>query len=226
MIPWRCVTRLALVELPKQLRSPPAFDVDAKKRAAKVFKRVGHRFDLRVAVEGRIDPSWFISTVDDAEVIDLEYPAFPATRKFELRVEKAGKVDGMLAWINLWCLPEGECVDSRDSNTTARMPVWLPVFYPGIELRPGDRVSEVWTPSFSSDGAHPDYALLAEVHRDRSPPTTYELQLPDHARRYRCSEFHRHLFPGLGAPVGLNSAFLSLLVIRDPATVKSWAPTC
>ena len=196
IIPWRCVTRLALVELPEQFRLPVAFDAEAQMRAAKIFEWVGHRFDLRVAIEGRIDPSWFISSVDDAEVIDLEYPAFPAARKFELRVEKPGKVDGMLAWINLWCLPEGECVDARDANTTAWMPVWLPVFYPGIELRPGDRVSGVWTPSLSSDGVHPDYSLLAEVHRDRAPPTAYELHLPHHAPRYRCSEFHRRLFPG------------------------------
>lgn len=206
IIPWRCVTRLALVELPDQFRSSVAFDGDAEMQAARIFQWVGHRFDLRVAIEGSIDLSWFISNVDDVEVIDLASPTFPAARKFELRVERAGKVDGMLAWHNLWCLPGGECLDTRDASTTAWMPIWLPVLYPGIELRPGDRVTGVWTPSLSSDGRHPDYALLAEVHRDTAPPSRYELHLPHHAPRYRCSEFHRHIFRGLDGPAWLNSA--------------------
>ncbi|MDI5979172.1 SAM-dependent methyltransferase [Amycolatopsis magusensis] len=110
-----------------------------------------------------------------------------------LTVRRPGRVDGLLLWIELRCLPGGEPVNSLTMRTNW-MPVYLPLFERPRQVRPGDRLDLGFRYAPAEDGVHPDYSVTACLH------TADGEAGGEHHVRHRPTDFRAHpvyerLFP-------------------------------
>ncbi|HEU4562741.1 MAG TPA: amino acid adenylation domain-containing protein, partial [Longimicrobium sp.] len=102
MIPGRVRTRVAAVTLPDELRHELGFSPTAAHYVKGIFKEVGYPFDLRLCIRN-FPADHLLSTVGTYE--ELDFGAGPVqaeyTRREELVVERAGRVDGLLLWLRM-----------------------------------------------------------------------------------------------------------------------------
>ncbi|HLL48933.1 MAG TPA: condensation domain-containing protein, partial [Longimicrobiaceae bacterium] len=194
MIPRRAGTRVAAVTLPEQIYREPGFSRLAADYARRIFDEVGHPFDLRLCIHGHSAVS-VLSTV--GTYADLDWGAGPVapeyTRREELVVERAGRLDGLLLWLHME-LAEGEELDIL-ADDTDWVPAYFPLFDPGVEVRAGDRLRlECWG-ALSDDGVAPDYGVRgALVRADGGGEVPFEFVSRHHAAEFRASPFYRRLF--------------------------------
>ncbi|HEX7238686.1 MAG TPA: amino acid adenylation domain-containing protein, partial [Longimicrobiaceae bacterium] len=163
MVPRRCATRVAAVTLPDKLHEAPAFTEAGAHYAEQVFAVVGHRDDVRLCVR-RFPKDHLLSESTLFEDLDFAVWTDPAFRnRFELRVEREGRLDGLLLWIQLQP-GERTAVDALQDDC-AWLPMFFPVFYPGVEVRAGDvlRVESSGAPA--SGAPYPDYHLRGTLAR-------------------------------------------------------------
>ncbi|HEU4556335.1 MAG TPA: amino acid adenylation domain-containing protein, partial [Longimicrobium sp.] len=206
MIPGWARTRVAAVTLPDELRHELAFSPAAAHYVKGIFEEVGYPFDLRLCIRN-FPAGHVLSTAGTYE--ELDFGAGPVegeyTRREELVVERAGRMDGLLLWLRME-LAEGEELDileEEEEEETAWLPVYFPLFEPGIEVMPGDRLSlECWAEI--SEGVAPDYGVRGVLVRERDGgEVPFEFVSCHHGRVFRASPFYRRLFtdgevPSLG----------------------------
>ncbi|MFC0106254.1 class I SAM-dependent methyltransferase [Kibdelosporangium aridum] len=106
-----------------------------------------------------------------------------------LTVSRPGRVDGLLLWIELWCLPGTDPVNSLTMRTNW-MPVYLPLFDPPRAVKPGDEVHIDFTYQPSGDGVHPDYFVTARLAGE-----TAEFHVPHQPGTFGAHPVYRRLFP-------------------------------
>jgi amino acid adenylation domain-containing protein len=165
MVPRRCETWIAAATLPDELHAEPGFGELAARYAERVMEASGHREDLRLCVkdfpaEALLSDAGIFEELDFARPIGLSPP-----KTVELRIARDGRLDGFLLWIRLYA-GERLAMDSlrHEGNW---LPVFFPVFYPGLEVRAGETLSLECSASLSEDGLHPDYHLRGLLrHRD------------------------------------------------------------
>ncbi|HEU4457453.1 MAG TPA: amino acid adenylation domain-containing protein [Longimicrobium sp.] len=163
MVPRRFETMVAAATLPDALHADPGFSELAAPYAERVFEVVGHRGDLRLMVRN-FPLDHLLSAPGLFEAADLvEWSDPDGSRRVEMAVSRAGRLDGLLLWLRLY---PGEplAVDSLE-HETSWLPVFFPVFYPGVEVGPGDRIVADCEARLSDDGVHPDYHLRGVLRR-------------------------------------------------------------
>jgi amino acid adenylation domain-containing protein len=190
-IPRRCLTQVAAVELPAALLAAPVLTPLARHYTDKVFAAVGEPFDLRQCVR-RFSPTGLLSAPAAFEDLDLAVAVPPAGRsELVLTVERPGRLDGFLLWIELFPGDDGESADSL-VHETSWLPVFLPVFEPGLNVAPGDRVEAVCERTPSDDGLHPDYRIAGRILRG-GEEVRFEHLSCHHQPAPRRSALHRRL---------------------------------
>lgn len=191
MIPERCVTRVAALRLPDRLAHRPRFTDAGEGYARAVFAATGRPFDVRVCVRG-LPPSSLLSDAAVFEDLDFRGPA-PAEHASDTRLEiaRAGRLDGLLLWIDLWCGGGTEPLSSLH-HETSWSPVVFPAFSPGVEVRPGDRLEFRCRRVLSSDGHHPDYAVEGAL-RSGGTARPFAHVSPHHDGVLHGSPFYRAL---------------------------------
>ncbi|HEX2078442.1 MAG TPA: amino acid adenylation domain-containing protein, partial [Longimicrobium sp.] len=193
MIPGRACTRVAAVTLPDELRHEPAFSPTAAHYVKGIFEEVGYPFDLRLCIRN-FPAEHVLSTAGTYE--ELDFGAGPVdaeyVRREELVVERAGRMDGLLLWLRME-LAEGEELDILEEET-AWFPVYFPLFEPGVEVAPGDRLRlECWAQI--PEGVAPDYGARGVLVRERDgEEMRFEFVSHHHRRVFRASPFYRRLF--------------------------------
>ncbi|MDQ3898504.1 MAG: amino acid adenylation domain-containing protein, partial [Actinomycetota bacterium] len=163
MIPRRCLTRAAAVRLPADLRASPRFGEMGAFYAERVFDSCGRRFDIRVCIKN-LSSDAVISSVgvfEDLHFDDLIDPE--GTTQLRLTVSRRSRMDGLLLWISLW-VDEQEQVDVLRSQTSW-LPVFLPLFTPGLEVEPGDEVHATCSRLVETGELTPDYIVRGTVVR-------------------------------------------------------------
>jgi type I protein arginine methyltransferase len=193
MIPSRCASRIAAVELPQAFHAAPAFDKKVLRYVQNVFASVGRPFDVRLSIEN-LPLSSLLSTDDLFEDIDFlsEIPE-SCSREAHLRVTRPGRLDALLVWIELACMPGQEPIDSLRDKTHWK-PVLMPAFYPGIDVSPGDELVMTCEVRPSDDGILPDYRVTGELRQGaKVRPFTYEAA--HHSAPFRGDAFYQRLFP-------------------------------
>ncbi|HKP74279.1 MAG TPA: condensation domain-containing protein, partial [Longimicrobiaceae bacterium] len=166
-----------------------------------IFDEVGHPFDLRLCIQG-FTADHVLSTRATYE--DLDFNAGPVdaeyTRREELVIEKAGRMDGLLLWLKME-LAEGEDLDVLDDDT-AWLPAYFPLFDPGIEVRPGDRLAlECWG-ALPDGGVAPDYGVRGTLIRGGTGEAVpFEFVSFHSAPAFRATPFYQRLFPTGEVPV-------------------------
>jgi protein arginine N-methyltransferase 1 len=162
--------------------------------AEAVFRQAGEPFDLRLYVGG-VSHAALLSTADVFEDLGFGEQSYAQGGELQLQITSSGRVDGLLAWIELAVAPGGAVLDSLAEDTN-----WLPVYIPFTLAEPlsvsaGDTLSLHVTVCQAADGIHPEYFFRGHLTRTGSG-TAVALSA---ASRYsggpfRSTMVHRRLF--------------------------------
>ena len=197
-VPSRCVTRLALMELPPAARERPRFSPLAADYVRRMFKVTGKPFDVRLCVRN-VAAADLLTAGTDFEVLDFHGPLPPGhSGSAALEVQRDGYFDGCL----LWTVVSADAAHTVDYLQEQR--AWLPVFVPmtdtGIAVRRGDVVRISWRAFNESDPRHPDYELCVSLGAEGDRPAREFRQVTRHAgTEAGALRLHRELLAGIGS---------------------------
>jgi amino acid adenylation domain-containing protein len=196
-VPSRCVTRLALMELPAAAREQPRFSPLAADYVRRLFRTAGAPFDVRLCVRN-VAVADLLTSATDFEVLDFHAPLPPGhSGGAELEVLRDGHFDGCL----LWTVVSADAAHTVDYLQEQR--AWLPVFVPmtdaGIAVHRGDVLRISWRAFNESDPRHPDYEFSVSLCADGAMPAREFRQITRHAGTVAgATRLHRELLAGIG----------------------------
>ncbi|MDF5733278.1 MAG: amino acid adenylation domain-containing protein, partial [Rhizonema sp. PD38] len=172
MIPERSVTKMAAVTLPDEILHNLKFAETPAHYTKQIFKQVGYPFDLRVCIN-KFPKANLLSTLDVLE--DLRFnehisPELSHEVKFEIK--KNGRMDGFLAWLKLQTIA-GEEIDILE-HEHCWLPVYFPVFAPGIEVEYGDVIQAVCFRTLCENNLNPDYAIKGHLLKKNGEIVNFE----------------------------------------------------
>lgn len=76
-----------------------------------------------------------------------------------LTVTRPGGIDGLLCWITLQAIRDGDVLDTLQQRTSW-VPIYLPVFDEPVSVQPGDNLRADFARVVAADTArHPDYRM-------------------------------------------------------------------
>jgi len=192
VIPKRCITKIAAITLPDELHQLPGFTEVTAYYAEKIFEQVGHHFDFRVCIKN-FPLSNIFSDVEIFESLNFhELVSTNFTNEVALTITKSGRLDGFLLWIYLETA-DGVSLDITHEQSSW-LPVFFPVFYPGVEVNTGDRIEMMCSGTISDNGINPDYRVTGKVIRQSGELTEFDFFSPHHQQVYNQTEFYRRLF--------------------------------
>ncbi|MDZ8263789.1 non-ribosomal peptide synthetase [Nostoc sp. ChiQUE01b] len=192
MIPERSVTKIAAVTLPDEILHNPKFPETSAYYAREIFEQVGYPFDLRVAIK-KFPQANVLSTVDVLEDLNFkEYidPEFSHEVKFQ--IQKSGRMDGFLVWLNLHTIT-GEEIDILE-HEHCWLPVYFPVFEPGIEVDYGDAIQAVCSRTLCENNLNPDYAIKGRLLKKNGEIINFEYISYHYKNNFRQTPFYQRLF--------------------------------
>ncbi|AOW98531.1 hypothetical protein BJP34_02900 [Moorena producens PAL-8-15-08-1] len=192
MIPERSVTKIAAVTIPEPLLNQPKFTKVSGYYTQKIFEQVGYPFDLRVCIKGfpqanLLSNREIFEDLDFTKSLDTEL-----THQIQLRIEKSGRLDGFLVWLNLHTI-EGECIDILEHDH-CWLPVYFPVFEPGIEVSEGDVIEAVCSRKLCENNLNPDYAIQGRIIRQQGKDIDFEHISYHWKQQFKQTPFYQRLF--------------------------------
>jgi type I protein arginine methyltransferase len=194
MIPARCETRIAAVELPSPFHDDPAFGPSQAGYVEQIFANVGHPFDVKLGL-ARLPATAILSTDDVFEDLAFETDALEPrqARTVSLQITRPGRLDGLALWIRLWCAPELEPIDSLRQRTNW-IPTFFPLFHPGVAVSEGDELTVTCDVRPSDDGVLPDYRASGSLRR-AGAATPFAFDASHHGTAFRQNAMYERLFP-------------------------------
>jgi len=192
MIPQRCVTNIAAVYLPEPFASQPHFSELSGYYVRQLFNQLGREIPLRVSFRN-FPQSNIVSTVDVFEDLDFQQVSNPEyDRQISLTIAQGGKIDGFLLWINLQTV-ENEVIDSL-ADGLSWLPVYFPVFYPGIEVAAGERIEALCSSRISEDKLSPDYYIRGYLLKENGERIEFEYDSLIYKTPSKSNLFYDRLF--------------------------------
>ena len=192
MIPTRSVTKIAAVSLPQELAERPQFTELSGPYVERIFETVGHPFDVRVCIR-HFPPEHVQSDSQIFEDLDFRGHIEPEFHNdIRLTITKSSKLDGLLLWLNLHTI-EGESIDVL-TDELVWLPVFFPVFYPGVDVRAGDVISAMCSCTSSTNSLTPDYRVRGTIHRQTGDHVDFDYDSSHRARSFRKTPFYEVLF--------------------------------
>ncbi|MFB2892402.1 amino acid adenylation domain-containing protein [Aerosakkonemataceae cyanobacterium BLCC-F50] len=192
MIPERSVTKMAAVTLPDEILHNPQFAEIGAHYAKEIFKQVGYPFDLRVCIK-KFPKSNVLSTVDVLEDLNFnEYVSPDFTHEIKLEMQKNGRMDGFLVWLNLHTIA-GEEIDILE-HEHCWLPIYFPVFEPGIEVEQGDIIQAVCYRTLCDNNLNPDYAIKGSLLKKNGQKIDFEYFSYHYKNNFRQTPFYQRLF--------------------------------
>lgn len=214
MIPRRSITRIAAIGLPDHLIEDPTFTMVSGHYVERIFEQRGYRFDLRLCLRG-VRAEHLASTVGIYEDLDFTQPGNPEYERNEvLTITKPGQIDGLLVWLNLYTADD-EVIDIL-RHEHCWIPVFCPVFTPGVEVAEGDRIEMTISSELCDNGLNPDYTLRGKLIRERGEPVEFVYHSYHDKEVYRQTPFYQRLFADDRIPMSINVPNqLDIAAIRD-----------
>lgn len=198
MIPEKCLTKIAAVRLPEDFADEPHFSEISGHYGKLIWEKIGYRTDFRVAIQNfphrnvMSGPAFF-------EELDFgAYVTPEESNSVTLTIEKSGRIDGFLLWLNLHTV-DGQVIDTL-ADDYSWLPVYWPVFYPGVEVCAGDTITAVCTRLFSPDNFNPDYKIKGRLHRQHHDAIDFEYDSLLYGSEFRGDYFYEKLFSGDSIP--------------------------
>jgi amino acid adenylation domain-containing protein len=198
MIPARSTTMFAPVELPRELLDEMGFGPLPARYIDKIFEESGGPFDLRLCVKG-LDRSHLLAEpqvfedLDFSGIVDLEY-----RRDAGFQFERNGTLHGFLVWLTL-DTGGGETIDIL-RNEHCWLPVFFPVFHPGVKVLAGERIEGACGAKLCRDERHLDYfvegVLHHSLHDTAQQDTPFHYYSPHQGTAFMASPFYSEFFAG------------------------------
>lgn len=195
VIPSRVRTLAAAVGLVDLLGGDVAMPAAFAPYVDAVFRHAGGPFDLRLYAGGA-GPGALLSTPGVFEDLDFTAQTYAQGGELRLQATRSGRVDGLLAWIELAVAPDDGVLDSLAEDTN-----WLPVYIPfaleePLGVGPGDILSLHVTVRGAADGLHPEYFFRGR-HIPAGSGAAVEVSAESRysGGPFRATEVHRRLFP-------------------------------
>jgi natural product biosynthesis luciferase-like monooxygenase protein/amino acid adenylation domain-containing protein len=222
MIPSRSLTKMAAVTLPEDFLANPGFTKVSAQYVGKVFEQVGHKFDLRLCMKNFSGAAGVVSNQQPFEDLDFRRPVSPEyEHDVELVIERDTEVAGFVLWLNLYTA-EDEVIDILKADY-CWLPVYLPVFYPAVQAREGDRIRAKVKGVFCNNGLNLDYTVTGTLERQGREDVDFDYTTYHHKEVFRADEFHKRLFPG-GEPNTLEGVEPQALARKLKAHLKGALP--
>jgi amino acid adenylation domain-containing protein len=215
MIPQRSITKIAAVTLPGEIRNNPGFSRTPAQYVEKIFAQVGRPFDLRLCIK-HFPADHVISDAGVFEHLDFSGPVqLEKVEKVELRIEKPARLDGFLVWLTLET-GSPRIIDTL-TNEHCWLPVFVPLFSPGVDVEAGDKIRMECIRSVSENGINPDYAIKGVLSRENRENVEFEYPLPHFEHSFRRTPFYRALFreDGTAKETGHSPGRVSVKELRD-----------
>ena len=132
-----------------------------------VLRQAGAPFDLRLYVGG-VDAAALMSTTGVIEDLRFNEQSYVQGGDLRLEITRSGRVDGLLAWIELTVAPGEAGLNSLADDTN-----WLPVYIPfalgePVEVSAGDILSLQVSVPVADDRIHPEYSVRGQLTRTGS----------------------------------------------------------
>jgi hypothetical protein len=199
MIPERCLVNIAAAQLPDDIHRSPALSYGWATYLDQVFDRIGHPFDVKVHI-ANFPGRCVLSSEDVFEDFRfIENIPVTSRRLANLRVVRAGRLDGFVTRNLLWCLEDDVPLDAFHDGGSFNPSPFFPVFYPGVSVEEGDEIDVLCESAPSDDGVLPDYRLTGELRRGAGV-TQFSYEAPHHEPRFRTTPFYQTLFSGMAEP--------------------------
>ncbi|WP_447971452.1 amino acid adenylation domain-containing protein [Nitrospira sp. M1] len=195
MIPFRSATNIAAVSLPDAVAQQPRFSELTWPYVQKIFSDVGYPFDVRVGIKNfsRIHLLSDVQQFEDLVFTGLIDPL--AKTDITLKIHKNGRIDGFLLWLAFSTI-EGQVNDVLTGryHQYSWIPVFFPVFYPGIEVRKGDSIHAVGYRLMDEHPVHPNYRLEGKLIRTGSPHVEFTYDSAYRQPLFQQTTFYQRLF--------------------------------
>ncbi|WP_405893437.1 class I SAM-dependent methyltransferase [Streptomyces sp. NBC_01527] len=195
VVPHRAVTQAAAVCLADLFAEQPvAFSASSLKYLESIFNWNGAPFDVRLRVE---NPSPNALLSEGAAIEELAFNGNLRTNQrttTRLTIKRAGKIDGVLTWLQLWCLPDEEPLDALRMKTNWAS-IYFPLFQASVPVTPGDVLELSFVVTIGDDGVHPDYQLSALLRTVDGREHLGSFDSPHHGGPFRAQPIYRLLFP-------------------------------
>lgn len=195
VVPHRCVTRAAAVCLRDVLGgNPVSFSQEAIKYLQVIFDWNEAPFDVRMRIKNAA-PAAVLSNSEPVEILNFNGDLLEEQeRRVSLTMNRPGKVDGILTWLELSCLPDEPPLDTLHMDTSWGS-VYFPLFDSEIPVEGGDVLGLTFRTSLGEDRLHPNYRLEATLRTDRTGEHSADLAAPHRGRTFRDRPVYRVLFP-------------------------------
>jgi type I protein arginine methyltransferase len=174
----------------------PGITIETLEYVERIFRSVGHPFDLRLCIDGPAR-ELLISTTTEVERLAFGATGFGQTSRTDtgsIRIHSPARIHGLIMWPRLWCTDDP--YDALDTGGQSWSPVFAPLSLNGIPVGPGDWINFEFTRSLSDDGVHPDYSLHGDLNRRSDGVLPIEWSSCHHCKLFRRTEVYRHLFGG------------------------------
>ncbi len=192
MIPQRSTTKIAAVNLPEEFLSNPGFTEVSGYYAQKIFEQVGYQFDLRLGVKN-VSYSSLISNVEIFEDLDFIQPlSSEYQRHIELEITKNSRINGFLVWLNLYTNTT-ELIDILEYDYCL-IPVYLPVFHPGIAVDQGDRIEAVISGNLCENNLNIDYQVKGRLIKQDGQIINFDYTSFHYKQVFKHHKFYQELF--------------------------------
>jgi len=192
MIPGRSITKIAAARFPDGLLPHPGFYQVPSSYTGKIFAEVGYPFDLRLCIKN-FPRNNLLSNADIFEDLDFNrITPLEEQHQIELIIDQESRLDGFLVWLNLHTI-EGEVIDIIE-HEYSWLPVYLPVFHPGIEAKPGDRIIATVTRSLCENGLNPDFVVSGQFLRSNGESIPFTCTSYHYKQQYKQHPFYEALF--------------------------------
>lgn len=195
VIPHRAVTRAAAVCLTEVMGGRAvAFAAQSLKYLAHIFATAGTPFDVRLRISNPV-PDAIVSSDEAVEILELngDLRKEQETRT-TLTIERPGRIDGVLAWLELWCARDQPPLNALRERTSWAS-VYFRLFHPEIAVQPGDTLGLTFRAKVSGNGINPDYELDATLRTRAAGEFTGHHSSPHHGQVFRHCALYRTLFP-------------------------------
>jgi amino acid adenylation domain-containing protein len=192
MIPCRSNTEFAVVSLPQELLDQHGFTQTPFNYVHQIFDQVGYPFDLRICVKGLTEEVLLsnrapFEDLNYKDLIDLE-----TTHDFSFDIHKKGRMDGFLVWLNLHTTEE-EIIDILKEEYSW-LPIFLPVFNPGLDVEPGDKIYGKVKRTLCKNNLNPDFLITGYLETKNNKDKHFHYKSSHNDLVFRHNEFYDRLF--------------------------------
>ncbi|MCP4216025.1 MAG: AMP-binding protein, partial [bacterium] len=192
MIPEKSITKIAAASLPDEIHNNPGFTHIPSEYVDKVFDSVGYRFDLRLCIKN-FDRSLVLSNAQDFENLDFSTIVPEESRHdIDFTIHKDSRLDGFVVWLNLHTA-EDEIIDILEYEY-CWLPVFVPVFYPGITVSKGDVIKGECIRTMDANALNCDFKIKGVLVKSDGENVPFDHDLPHFEKKYMDSPFYRKLF--------------------------------